>query len=372
MVKLYKRGRVWHVSINLPGRHERRTLRTGDRQVAQALAHRIELDVLSGGRLRERTWPEFATEFEQSISGQVRPSTRKYYLFILDKLSSFLEKRGLIFLCDVTPAQLTAFMEIRRQELHPSRKRRMTDGGVRAYLRVLHRIFSFAVEREYLQKNPVMATNRNAVAGNTQPFSAEEITAMLTAPYLTDKPYLRAAVLLFLHTGLRIGDVIDLKKADVDGVHLNVRARKNNQVLRLPVHTELLEALNTYRAVETAAQRSSSYLFSTDTGCPIVGLDKNLRRLWKACGIAGGHAHRFRDTFAVRLLEQGASLYDVAKLLGISAVVVEAHYAPYVKELQERGRRLVSMLNYMTAEISDPAPSQREGEGPINAKVWTN
>src|ERR1700738_3641285 len=104
MVKLFKRGRVWYTRINLPGRCECRSLRTGDRQIAQALVRNIELDALSGGQLHQHTWPEFATEFEQTISSQVRRSTLKYYTFILDKLSSFLAKRGVRFLCDVTPA----------------------------------------------------------------------------------------------------------------------------------------------------------------------------------------------------------------------------------------------------------------------------
>jgi integrase len=372
MVKLYKRGKVWWVQTYLRGFSERRSLRTRSRGTAEALVQAIELDVLSGGRLRQRTWKEFATEFEQTVSGEVRPSTLRWYLCSLDNLSRFLEKRGVMFVCDVTPAVVTEFIEARRQQLHPSWKRVMTQGGVRAYLRVLHRIFALAVDREYLQRNPVTAPNRNAVAGRTQPFSPEEITKMLTAPYLADKAYLRAIALLFLHSGLRIGDVIELKKADVDGAYLNICARKNSRVVRLPVHAELREALNVHQARQSAEQKTSPYLFATETGAPIVGLDKHLRRLWKACGVAGGHAHRFRDTFAVRLLEQGASLYDVAKLLGISAVVVEAHYAPYVKELQERGRRLVSMLNYTTAEVPDSISSPLEHGEQVNAKVWRN
>ena len=372
MVRLFKRGRVWYTRINLPGRCECRSLRTGDRSVAQILARHIEIDVLSGGKLREHTWREFALEFEQTISGQVRFRTLKYYLFVLHKLTAFFDEHRVILLGEVTPAQITNFIEARRRELHPSRKRTMTDGGVRAYFRVLHRIFSFAVQREYIRKNPVLVTNRNAIPGKTQPFAPDEITAMLTAPYLVDKAYLRAIVLLFLHTGLRIGDVIDLKKTDVDGAYLSLRARKNSTNLRLPIHSELRDSLGAYAAVQNTDQQLSPYLFSTQQGQPIVSLDKHLRRLWKACGIVGGHAHRFRDTFAVRLLETGASLYDVAKLLGISAVVVEAHYAPYVKELQERGRRLVSMLNYTTAAVSDSALSTLEPVRTEGVKFWRN
>jgi len=51
--------------------------------------------------------------------------------------------------------------------------------------------------------------------------------------------------------------------------------------------------------------------------------------------------HRFRDTLAVDMLARGATPYDVAKLLGDTIATVEKHYAPFVKELRERTRRLM-------------------------------
>jgi integrase len=375
MVSLFKRGRIFHIQASFNGQNKRWSLKTRDRVVADALRRHIELTMLSGGSLGVKPPSEFAREFEQSLANQVRPSTQKYYVFILDKLVEFLERRAVFIVSDVTTAIIGDFMAERRLALHPSRKRTMTNGGERAYLRVLHRIFSFAVEREYIRKNPVAATNRNAIAGKTQPFSPDEVTAMLTTPYLADKHYLRAIALLFLHTGLRIGDVIELKKADVDGEYLGMTARKNNQALRLPLSSELRESLNIHFAHQLPEQKQSVYLFTTANGSRMVGLDKHLRRLFAAAGIAGGHAHRFRDTFSVELLKQGASLYDVAKLLGIDVAVVAKHYAPYVKELQERGRQLVSRLNYTKAAIAEPVPRLSEDSERIErtrAKVWTN
>jgi len=63
--------------------------------------------------------------------------------------------------------------------------------------------------------------------------------------------------------------------------------------------------------------------------------------LGKRAGILHAHAHRFRNTCAVDLLARGASPYDVAKLLGDTADTVEKHYAPFVKELRERARRII-------------------------------
>jgi site-specific recombinase XerD len=51
--------------------------------------------------------------------------------------------------------------------------------------------------------------------------------------------------------------------------------------------------------------------------------------------VKNAHSHRFRDTFAVSLLEKGVSIENVAVLLGHSSVrVTEKHYKPWVKTLQ--------------------------------------
>jgi integrase len=50
-----------------------------------------------------------------------------------------------------------------------------------------------------------------------------------------------------------------------------------------------------------------------------------------------GHAHRFRDTFAVELLLAGVPLERVSILLGHTSVkITEKHYAPWVRERQEQ------------------------------------
>jgi hypothetical protein len=41
------------------------------------------------------------------------------------------------------------------------------------------------------------------------------------------------------------------------------------------------------------------------------------------------------------LLAGGTSPYDVAKLLGDTVDTIEKHYAPFVRELRERARRIM-------------------------------
>src|SRR5437016_6007638 len=62
-----------------------------------------------------------------------------------------------------------------------------------------------------------------------------------------------------------------------------------------------------------------------------------LRKLFKLANVPNGHAHRFRDTFAVELLLAGVPIERVSVLLGHQSVrITEKHYAPWVRSRQEQ------------------------------------
>jgi integrase/recombinase XerD len=70
----------------------------------------------------------------------------------------------------------------------------------------------------------------------------------------------------------------------------------------------------------------------------IVGSwQKRLRKLFKIAGVSDGHAHKFRDTFAVGLLLAGVPLERVSILLGHQSVrVTERYYAAWTDSRQRQ------------------------------------
>jgi len=58
--------------------------------------------------------------------------------------------------------------------------------------------------------------------------------------------------------------------------------------------------------------------------------------LFELAHVDRAHSHRFRDSFAVSLLEKGVSIETVSMLLGHSDIrITLRHYRPWVNSLQD-------------------------------------
>jgi site-specific recombinase XerD len=346
---LKRRSRNWYVVGMVNGHRVNQSLKTADLTVARSLMRDLELRLLSGGRLSRRKWKDFQEEFLHWIEPQVRAgphSTFAKYSFVLNRFAKFLADQAVVELGQVQPATVAAYAKARRGDVHPTRKITVGLEGLKADMRILHRVFAYAEECGYLDDNPVRMKNRDTVAGNTQPFSEEEVARMLTDSVVSRWPQMKAIIMTFLFTGLRISDVIrfPVSALDLKNDRIVIRTQKRGKIVSLAIHPELRAALEGHLAYRNEAQRRAEWLFTSAAGKPIVGLDGDLRRVFKRCKVEGGRPHRFRDTFAVRLLAIGASLYHVAKMLGITMRVAEESYSPYVKELQERSANLIHGL----------------------------
>jgi integrase len=85
----------------------------------------------------------------------------------------------------------------------------------------------------------------------------------------------------------------------------------------------------------------------------ISRLRNQITRLGEACGIHT-HPHRFRDSFATQLLDQGVDIRVVQKLLGHRSIkTTELHYAHHSKAQQEKLDAASTALEFERA-VSNP------------------
>src|SRR5258708_11913514 len=153
--------------------------------------------------------------------------------------------------------------------------------------------------------------------------------------------------LLLRWPGLRGSDAVRLTWDEIDfgAQEINRLTMKRKKRVVLPIPQELFFALEA-ECERRQPQPDERILLNPGNrakGEPMTRprLYQRMLALGKRAGVPDAHPHRFRDTFAVDLLARGATPYDVAKLLGDTVDTIERHYAPFVKELRDRARRLM-------------------------------
>jgi integrase/recombinase XerD len=141
-------------------------------------------------------------------------------------------------------------------------------------------------------------------------------------------------VLLLRHSGLRIGDAVTLERWHVTGDKLFLYAAKTGT----PVYCPLPGFVVT--APDAVPKTSEGYFFWTGESkieSATGDWQRTLKAVFELAGVPDGHAHRFRDTFAVGLLQANVPMERVSVLLGHSSIkVTERYYSPWVRARQEQ------------------------------------
>lgn len=203
-------------------------------------------------------------------------------------------------------------------------------------------VIEVAEKRKWIDGNPAIDLKAPKVPNKpTLPFTREEMISILTAlgPYgksagLRNGQRLKAFVLLLRYSGMRIGDAVQLSFNRIQGNKLLLHTEKTG------VHVYCVLPDIVTKALDAAPHSSQNYFFWTGKSTVRSAKGKwqrRLQRLFEFASVVGGHAHRFRDTFAVELLLAGVPLDRVSVLLGHSSIrITERHYAPWTRSRQEQ------------------------------------
>ena len=144
---------------------------------------------------------------------------------------------------------------------------------------------------------------------------------------------LKAMILVLRYTGLRIRDVVTLRRDAVRGSRLFLRTTKTDTDVFCPLPPQVVAAL-------AAVPEENRWYFWDGLSKPksAVGVyQKSLAKVFKAAGVPRAYPHLFRHTLATDLLTQGVSLQTVSTLLAHSSTkMTERRYSHWIKSRQDK------------------------------------
>lgn len=143
-----------------------------------------------------------------------------------------------------------------------------------------------------------------------------------------------AIVELFLQTGVRIGELANLKLSDVRDTELNIKAQEGHPERQVPLNKAGKDAVNSYLAVR--GTNGTDALFITKTGKPL--LIRNIRtaidRYFRIAGIENAKVNDLRHTFIAHHLMAGTPITTLSKLVGHKRLSTTEKYLDLVKDKQ--------------------------------------
>lgn len=192
-------------------------------------------------------------------------------------------------------------------------------------LSAVRTFYRYALLRHLVERDPACGVKGPKKAKSLPQFVREsEMNQLLDEEISTDnysEVRARTIIMLFYETGIRLAELVGLNDADVDFtfMQLKVTGKRNKQRI-IPFGEELSEALRNYMTLRDAeVVKQSSALFLNGRGkrvsrAVVQCLVRD--RLAEVTTLKKRSPHVLRHSFATVMLNNGAGLESVKKLLG--------------------------------------------------------
>jgi integrase len=174
--------------------------------------------------------------------------------------------------------------------------------------------------------------------GRVRYLSDEERIALLEQCKRSRNSYLYTIIVLALTTGGRRGEILNLKWSDIDLSRERVifRDTKNTDTRSVPLAQSALDVLQIYTAKTKSIQYSKALVFPNRVQTKSILIRSTFENAVRRANIDDFRFHDLRHTFASYLTMNGASLLEIAELLGHKTLAMVKRYA-HLCESHTRG-----------------------------------
>lgn len=244
----------------------------------------------------------------------------------IDQLISFLDELKREHVHEVTSDDIQAFLVSMQTKGY-------TPKSVSRKLNSTRTFYRFLKISEYVTDDPSLLVKHPKYELNPpRVLSPLEYRALRDSA--SSDPRIYAIVEVLLQTGVRIGELANIRLDDVKDSVLEVRSFEGHAAREVPLNKRAKEALKRYTS--SRPETADNHLFVTKTGKPF--LVRNIRdaieRYFRKAGIENAKINDLRHTFVAHHLKNGVSIIFLSKILGHKRISSTERYLQYLKEVK--------------------------------------
>lgn len=233
---------------------------------------------------------------------------------LLKNICNYLGERKL---SEITAIELENYKSKRLKEVSPS--------TVNRGLSCLRHLYNLAIKwKKHFSVNPL-----SQIEFFPENNKIERILTIDEESRLYDNSpeYLKPIIQFALNTAMRKGEILSLKWSNIDLdnklITIDATNSKNKKTKRIYINSKV----NKIILEQKIKNDGHIYLFSGPDGKPIKSLRTSFENSCKRAGINGLRFHDLRHTAATRMIEGGANIVAVSKILGHSTLNMTMRYA---------------------------------------------
>jgi integrase len=236
---------------------------------------------------------------------------------------------------DLTPSLISQYRDKLINEKSCRTGRNRTSATVNRYLALLSHTFTIAIkEWRWMAVNPIVQISKPKESqGRTRFLSDEERERLLAACRSSESVHLYPIVMLALSSGMRRGEILGLRWEDIDlqKMRITLNETKNGDSRLVPLVGKAYESIrDLYLKLEPQGQ---DLVFPSPNN-PTQPI--SIRTAWetaiKKANISNFRFHDLRHSTASYLAMNGASLVEIAEILGHKTLQMAKRYSHLSEE----------------------------------------
>ena len=330
-----KRGTTYYIVYSAGGRRKTETIGK-DKKLAEQVLHKRLTEIAENKYLdiKREEKIRFEDFVEEYIELYLKPNNFAWKRSSASNIKWLKQFFSGKCLHEITPVSVEKFKAERAKKVKPA--------TVNHSLSCLRSMFNRAISwGKFKGENPVTKVRFFKVNNARLRYLEKDEIERLIA---NCGPKLKPIVIVALNTGMRRGEMLNLKWRDIDLRHniIYLYQTKNGERREVPMNNFVSRAL-----IAVPRDPDSQYIFPHRNGRP-CDLRKSFFTACKKAGIMNFRFHDLRHTFASQLVMSGVDLNTVRELLGHKSLEMTLRYSHLSPDHKKRAVDLLGQSIHKT------------------------